>query len=148
MTTLEPATPDFEEFVKASVLSMPAVKHLGLDFGRIAPGEVEIIQPHREELTTDGKSFQGGVLGSLADIAGGSAGRTLLSPGWVNMTVDYTVKILAPANGEKVVARGRVIKAGKVMTVAAADVYTVNGSEERLCATAFVTMRNIQLSKD
>jgi uncharacterized protein (TIGR00369 family) len=148
MTTLEAATPDFEELVRASVLTMPASKQLGFAFSRIAPGEVEIIQPHREDLTIDGSSFQGGVVGMLADIAAGSAGRTLLAPGWVNMTVDYTVKILAPANGETVVARARVIKAGKVMTVAAADVYTVDGGEEKLCAIAFVSMRNVQLSKD
>lgn len=148
MTTLKAATPDFAELVKAAVLSMPAAKHLGFDFGRIAPGEVEIIQPHREELTTHDGSFQGGVLGSLADFAGGSAAGTLLSPGWVNMTIDYTVKILRSARGEKVVARGRVIKPGTAMTIAAADVYAVNGSDERLCATAFVTMRNIKLSKD
>lgn len=148
MTPLKAATPDFAELVKAAVLSMPAAKHLGFDFGRIAPGEVEIIQPHREELTTHDGSFQGGVLGSLADFAGGSAAGTLLSPGWVNMTIDYTVKILRSARGEKVVARGRVIKPGTAMTIAAADVYAVNGSDERLCATAFVTMRNIKLSKD
>jgi uncharacterized protein (TIGR00369 family) len=148
MTTLTAATPDFEELVKAAVLSMPAAKHLGFDFGRIAPGEVEIIQPYREELTTHDGSFQGGVLGSLADFAGGSAAGTLLSPGWVNMTIDYTVKIVARAKGEKLIARGRVIKPSQVMTVAAADVYAVNGSDEKLCATAFVTMRNIKLSKD
>ena len=148
MTARTAATADYQELLKAAVLSMPAAKHLGFEFGRIEPGEVEIIQPHREELTTHDGSFQGGVLGSLADFAGGCAAGSLLSPGWVNMTVDYTVKILAPAKGEKVVARGRVIKPGKLMTVAAADVYAVNGSAERLCATAFVTMRNIQVSKD
>jgi acyl-coenzyme A thioesterase PaaI-like protein len=88
------------------------------------------------------------VVGALADFAGGSAGITLLAPGWVNMTVDYTVKLLAPAKGEKIVARARVIKPGKVMTVAVADVFAVNGSEEKLCATAFVTMRNIKPSQD
>jgi hypothetical protein len=30
------------------------------------------------------------------------------------------------------------------MTVAAPDVYTVDGGEEKLCATAFVSMRNVQ----
>jgi hypothetical protein len=55
------------------------------------------------------------------------------------MTVDYTVKLLASAKGEKIVARGRVIKPSQVMTVAAADVYAVNWSDEKLCATAFVT---------
>jgi uncharacterized protein (TIGR00369 family) len=148
MPTLTAATPDFEEVVKAVVLSMPAAKHLGFDFGRVAPGEVEIVQPYREELTEHNGFFQAGVVGALADFAGGSAGITLLAPGWVNMTVDYTVKLLAPAKGEKIVARGRVIKPSQVMTVAAADVYAVNGSDEKLCATAFVTMRNIKLSKD
>jgi uncharacterized protein (TIGR00369 family) len=148
MTTLTAATPDFEKLVKAAVLSMPAAKHLGFDFGRVAPGEVEIVQPYREELTEHNGVFQAGVVGALADFAGGSAGMTLLAPGWVAMTVDYTVKLLAPAKGEKIVTRGRVIKPGEVMTVAAADVYAVNGSDEKLCATAFVTVRNIKLSNE
>jgi uncharacterized protein (TIGR00369 family) len=148
MTTLTAANPDFEEFVKGVVLSMPAAKHLGFDFGQMAPGEAEVVLPHREELTQHNGFFQGGVIGALADFAGGSAAGTLLPPGWVNMTVDYTVKLLAPAKGEKLVARGRVIKPGQLMTVSAADVYAVNGDDERLCATAFVTMRNVKLSKD
>ena len=148
MTKLTAATPDFEELVKAVVLSMPAAKHLGFDFGRVAPGEVEIVQPYRDELTEHNGFFQAGVVGALADFAGGSAGITLLAPGWVSLTVDYTVKLLAPAQGEKIVARGRVIKPGEVMTVAAADVFAVDASEEKLCATAFVTMRNIKPAED
>jgi uncharacterized protein (TIGR00369 family) len=148
MTTLTAPSPDFERLVKATVLSMPAAKHLGFDFVRVEPGEVEIVQPYREELTEHNGFFQAGVVGALADFAGGSAGMTLLEPGWVSMTVDYTVKLVAPAKGEKIVAHGRVIKPSQVMTVAAADVYAVNGSDEKLCATAFVTMRNIHLSKD
>jgi uncharacterized protein (TIGR00369 family) len=148
MTRFRAATPDFNEVVRTTVLSMPAAKHLGFDFGRVAPGEAEIVQPYREELTEHNGFFQAGVVGALADFAGGSAGMTLLAPGWVSMTVDYTVKLLAPAKGEKIVSRARVIKPSQVMTVAAADVYAVNGSDEKLCATAFVTMRNIKLSKD
>lgn len=148
MPTLTAPIPDFEKLVKATVLSMPAAKHLGFDFGRVEPGEVEIVQPYREELTEHNGFFQAGVVGALADFAGASAGMTLLAPGWVSMTVDYTVKLVAPAKGEKIVAHGRVIKPSQVMTVAAADVYAVSGSDEKLCATAFVTMRNIKLSKD
>jgi len=146
MTAFTAPNPDFEELVKAAVLTMPAAKHLGFEFGRVAPGEAEIIQPYRDELTQHNGFFQGGVLGSLADFAGGSAAGTLLPPGWVNMTVDYTVKILAAAKAEKLIARGRVIKPSLVMTVAAADVYAVNGDDEKLCAMAFVTMRNLKLS--
>jgi hypothetical protein len=55
---------------------------------------------------------------------------------------------VAPAKGEKIVAQGRVIKPSHAMTVAAADVYGVTGSDEQLCATAFVTVRNIKLPED
>jgi uncharacterized protein (TIGR00369 family) len=145
--TVEAPNPDFAQAVTSAVLSMPAAQHLGFSFGRIVPGEAEIIQPHRKELTQHDGFFQGGVLGSLADFAAGSAAGTLLPTGWVNMTVDYTVKLLAPARGAKVVARGRVVKAGHTTSVAAADIYACDGNGETLCATALVTMRNVKLPK-
>lgn len=145
MQTWQATNPDFEQAVRGAVLSMPAAQHLGFEFGRIAPGEAEIIQPHRKELTQHDGFFQGGVLGSLADFAAGSAAGTLLPPGWVNMTIDYTVKILAPAKGPTVVVHGRVIKPGALITIAAADVFSVDGDDETLCATALVTMRNVKL---
>ncbi|MBY8857390.1 AMP-binding protein [Nocardia sp. CA2R105] len=144
--TWEALNPDFEQTVRAVVLSMPAARHLGFDFGEIAPGRVEIVQPHRPELTQHDGYFQGGVLGSLADFAAGSAAGTLLRPGWVNMTIDYTVKILAPAKGATVVARGRVVNPGALLTVAAAEVFSVEPEGETLCATALVTMRNVKLA--
>jgi acyl-coenzyme A thioesterase PaaI-like protein len=64
------------------------------------------------------------------------------------MTVDYTVKLVAAAKGERLIARGRVIKPTSVLTIAAAEVFSVNGDDEKLCATALVTMRNIKMSKD
>lgn len=141
MTT--PPNPDYAQLVPAAVLSMPAAAHLGFRFGRIAPGEVELVQPHRPELTQHNGYLQGGVLGSLADFAAGSAAGTLLPIGWVNMTIDYTVKILAPAKGAEVIARGRVIKPGATLAVAAAELFSVEDGTETLCATALVTLRNV-----
>ncbi len=145
MTAWSAANPDFEQVVTGAVLSMPAAKHLGFSFGRVAPGEAEIVQPYREEITQHGGFVQGGVLGSLGDFAGGSAAGTLLPVGWVNMTVDYTIKIVAPARGESVVARGRVVHAGSATTVAAAEVHSVADGRETLVATALVTMRNLRV---
>ncbi|MFI1917975.1 PaaI family thioesterase [Nocardia sp. NPDC020380] len=145
MQTWQISNPDYAAAIEAVVLSMPAARHLGFEFGKIAPGEVEILQPHRTELTEHNGYFQGGVLGSLADFAAGSAAGTLLQPGWVNMTIDYTIKILAPAKGEQVLARGRVVKPGALITIAAADLYSLEGEAQILCATALVTMRNVKL---
>lgn len=147
VAALKAVNPDFEVAVRSAVLTMPAAKHLGFDLGRVMPGDVEIIQPYRKELAQHDGYFQAGVLGSLADFAAGAAAGTLLPAGWVNMTIDYTVKILAPGNGERIVARGRVIKAGPLITVAAADVFSADGAAETLCATAFVTLRNVKIPK-
>ena len=165
MTGWKAVNPEFAQALRDAVLSMPAARHLGFVFGRIAPGDVEIIQPYRAELSQHDGFFQGGVLGALADFAGGSAAGTLLPAGWVNMTVDYTVKILAPAKGKSVVARGRVVHLGHSTTVAAADLYSAAEADpfpqadpgaradlrERpagtLCATALVTTRNIKLPR-
>ncbi|MFI7190843.1 PaaI family thioesterase [Nocardia nova] len=145
MSGQQAENPEFAQIVEAVVLGMPAARHLGFSFRRLERGEVEIVQPYRTELTEHNGNFQGGVIGSLADFAGGSAAGTLLPAGWVNMTVDYTVKLLSPARGEYLVARGRVVKPGKALTVAAAEVYGVDQGAETLCATALVTMRNIDL---
>ncbi|MBA1146241.1 PaaI family thioesterase [Ectothiorhodospiraceae bacterium WFHF3C12] len=125
---------------------MPAAKHLGFHFGDLAPGEAEIIQPYRPELAQLAGHFQGGILGALADFAGGSAAGTLLPEGWMNMTIDYTVKILAPARGEQVVARGRVLKTGKHVTVATVDVLAGDADQQKLSATALVTMQNMPVA--
>ena len=145
MTSWNAANPDFDRVVRDAVLGMPAAQHLGFTIGSLAPGEAEIVQPYRPEITQQGGFVQGGVLGSLADFAGGSAAGTLLPPGWVNMTVDYTIKIVAPARGESMVARGRMVHAGSTTSVAVADVVAVRGGEETLVATALVTMRNLKV---
>lgn len=145
MSDWQATNPGFEKLVRSVVLSMPAAQHLGFTFNSITPGRVEIIQPFRKELTEHNGNFQGGVMGSLADFAGGAAAGTLLPVGSLNMTVDYTVKLLAPARGDTLIARGRVLQPGRAINVAAADIYAVERDQEALCATALLTMRNIKI---
>lgn len=134
--------PNFAADVERSVLALPAARLLGFRFARIAAGETDLELLYRDELSSHGV-FQGGIIGALADFAGGAAAGTLLAPGATNVTADFTVKLLAPAKGEKLLARGCVLNAGKVTTVSKADLYVANGGSETLCATALVTMRNI-----
>jgi uncharacterized protein (TIGR00369 family) len=88
--------------------------------------------------------FQAGPIGTLADMAAACAGATMLPDGWAASTVDYTLKLLAPAVGDKLVARGRVLRSGRTLSVAAADVFSVRNGEETLCATALTTIRNFK----
>lgn len=145
MTAFEAKNPDFQKYVSGAVLSMPAAKWLGFGFKSLEPGHAELELQARPELTQHNGYFQGGVLGALLDFAGGSAAGTLLPAGWINMTADYTIKLLSPANGSHVIARGRVVHASQTTTVAGVDLYAVNGDSESLCATGLVTMRNMPL---
>jgi uncharacterized protein (TIGR00369 family) len=77
-------------------------------------------------------------------MAAACAGATMLPDGWAASTIDYTLKLLAPAVGEKLVARGRVVRSGRTLTVAAADVFAVRDGKETLCATALTTIRNFE----
>ncbi len=79
---------------------------------------------------------------ALADFAAVSAAATLLPEGWANSTVDASVKFVAPARGERLRAQGRVVQAGRSLTVCAADVYAIDGVHETLCATLLGTARN------
>ena len=69
----------------------------------------------------------------------------MLPRGWGTTTVDYTIKLVAPASGETLVARGRLLKFGRTLSVAAADVYAVRDGQETLCATALATIRNFEV---
>ncbi|HJQ48334.1 MAG TPA: PaaI family thioesterase [Amycolatopsis sp.] len=144
---MEAPNPDYAQIVSSVLLTMPIVKHYGFSLGRLAPGQAELIQPRRAELTQHDGLFAGVVLGALGDFAAGSAAGTLLPAGWVNMTIDYTVKIMAPAGGDQVVARGRVINAGRTTSIAAAELYSCADGEETLCATTLVTLRNVKLPR-
>ena len=112
---------------------MPMAQTLGLTFTRVAPGEVELEIPVLDAFTFRPGQLQATPVFAIGDFAAVSAAGTTLPPGWINATVDATLKLLAPAQGVALRARGRVIDAGKLLTVCAADVYAVRRTGVRLC---------------
>ncbi len=130
------------------VLAMPMAKTLGLRFNSIAPGAVEVEIPVAEAFTFRPGQLQATPVFAIADFAAVSAAGTLLPAGWLNATIDATLKLVGPAKGRALRARGRVVDAGKLLTVCAAEVYSVNeAGEENLCATLLGTARNIDATR-
>jgi uncharacterized protein (TIGR00369 family) len=84
---------------------------------------------------------QAGAVGAVADFAGAGACATMRPEGWGGATADYTIKLLAPAGRERLVARGRLIQFGRTLSVASAEVFSVRKGQETLCATALITAR-------
>lgn len=140
---MTPSNDNFARDLKALVLSMPAAQTLQLCFTRIEAGQVELTLPYQDSLSFRPGQLQATPIFAAADFAAVSAAATLLPPGWVNATIDCTLKIVGPADGTMLVARGQVLKAAKLLTVAQAHVYACRDGQETLCATMLATARNV-----
>lgn len=146
-TTTTADTANHFQHLERMVLSMPMARTLGLRFMRIALGQVEVEIPVQDAFTFRPGQLQATPVFAIADFAAVAAAGTTLPPGWINATVDATLKLIAPAQGITLRARGRVIDAGKLLTVCAADVYAVaDHGQETLCATLLGTARNINMT--
>lgn len=130
--------------LQTHVLAMPIAQTLGLRFTRVAPGRVDLEMPVQDSLCFRPGQLQATAVFALADFAAVAAAGSTLPAGWANATVDAHVKLLAPARGTCLRARGRVVNAGRTLTVCAADVYAVGESgDETLCATLLATAHNV-----
>ena len=70
----------------------------------------------------------------IADSAAGYAAGTLTPPDTSVMTAEYKVNLLAPADGERLVARGEVVKSGRTLLVTRAEVFVIKEEQWTLCA--------------
>jgi uncharacterized protein (TIGR00369 family) len=117
-----PADPNFATRIRASFGRQKAMGLIGATLGHVSPGAVEIELPFRDELTQQKGYVHGGILGMIADSACGYAAFSLMPADCSLVTVEYKINILAPATSS-LVARGEVVKAGRTLTVARAEVY-------------------------
>ena len=131
--------------LQAFVQAMPVARTLGLRFVHAEAGRVEVEIPVTEAFSFRSGQLQATAVYALGDFAAVAAAGSLLPPGWANATVDGTVKLFAPARGACLRARGRVVDAGRVLSICAADVLAVDASgAETLCATWLGTARNLE----
>ena len=147
MSKFEATNPNFAQDMERLVESMPIVTFLGLRFLSLEPGEVRIVMPYRDELAFLPGTFHAGPIGTLAEIAAGWSVATL-PVGWGNATVDFSVKIFAPAIGSSLVACGTALSAGKTLSVGEAKVSVVQNGVETLCASGMATLRNFRAATE
>ncbi len=140
MPRFVPLDPAFESRVRASFTRQRAMATLGAVLQRVDPGEVDILLPFRDDLTQQHGFLHAGVVTAVVDTACGYAALTLMPPGGAVLSIEFKVNLVAPAEGEEAVARGRVLKPGRTITVCAGDVLARARGEERLVATMLATM--------
>lgn len=131
---------DVEARIRASFAAQGVVRLLGAELLAVAPGRVVIGLSFRPELAQQDGFFHGGILATLADDAAGFAASSLMPPDHRVLTVEFKINFLAPGIGERAIARGEVVRAGRTLTVARAEVAVVHEGSERPVALLLATM--------
>jgi len=113
-------------YIRESFARQKAMALIGASLSVVSAGKTEVSLPYRDDLTQQKGFVHGGIIGMIADSACGYAAYSLMPASASLVTVEYKINILAPARGA-LVARGEVVKAGRTLTVARAEVYAQDG---------------------
>lgn len=135
-----PADPAFEARTRDSFARQGAMGLLGARLERVEVGACEISLAFRPELSQQHGYFHAGVLATIADSSAGYAAATLYPAGDTVLSVEFKINLLAPAHGDRVLARGEIVRAGKSVTVTRFDVFVERGGGRVHCATGLATM--------
>ncbi len=129
-----------EKRVKDSFARQAVMASIGASITRVEEGEVTIELPFRSDLTQQHGFLHAGVVTMIVDTACGYAALTRMPASAAVLTAEYKVNFLAPAEGGKLIARGRVLKPGRTLTVCFGEVLAEKDGKEKLVATMLATM--------
>ena len=108
--------------VAASFARQAFMATLGAELVSVTPGEVTIAMPCRDALAQQQGAMHAGAVTAIVDSACGYAALSLMPPDADVVSVEFKVNLLAPARGDRLVATGRVVRAGRTLTVCAGEV--------------------------
>jgi uncharacterized protein (TIGR00369 family) len=135
-----PRNPAYEAVVRESFARQTMMTTLGASICHVAPGELHIALAHSPAFTQQNGFLHAGAITSIADTACGYAAFTLAPPDTDVLAVEFKINLLAPARAPHFVARGRVLRSGRTLTVCMGEVHGVTNGEEELVATMLSTL--------
>jgi uncharacterized protein (TIGR00369 family) len=134
MAEFAPQNPDYQAVVRSSFATQGLMRALGIELVEVAAGQCVLGASADPRLAQQHGYFHGALIGAMLDCAGGYAALTLMPQGNEVLTTEYKINFLAAAEGERLIARGRVIKPGRTLTVCQADAFCRRSGMETLCA--------------
>ena len=135
---------DYAERVRSSFAKQGLMTTLGATLAAISPGAVEIVLRPHPSITQQHGFVHAGAVAAIADSAAGYAALSLMPPGTGVLSTEFKINLLSPAKGDRIVARGRVVKSGRTLTVAQSEVFAETGGEERLVALLTATLMTVE----
>ena len=116
------------------------MRTLGAEVLSVEAGRVVITAPILPTSLQQQGAGHAGLAFSIGDSAAGYAALTTLPEGAEVMTVEMKINLMSPALGDRLVAEGRVIRAGRRIVVVGADVFAETGGARKHVAMLQGTM--------
>jgi uncharacterized protein (TIGR00369 family) len=129
------------EHIYTSFARQAFMQTLGASLELVERGRVHIGVPFSEHLSQQHGYLHAGVTTSIADSASGYAALTLAPSGSEVLSVEFKISLLAPARGQRFIARAQVIRSGRRLSFCTAEVVAIEGSDEQVIAIMLSTMR-------
>jgi uncharacterized protein (TIGR00369 family) len=129
-----PAFAGYETRVRESFARQGAMRLLGAAIADVAPGYCAIALVPRPELSQQHGYVHAGIVSAIVDSAGGYAGFTLFPEESSVLTVEFKLNLLAPADGERLIAEGFVVKPGRRLAITRGEVHAEKNGARTLVA--------------
>lgn len=123
----------YNSFSKQNFLTL-----IGAALERVEKGSVQISCQRKEMLTQQQGLLHGGVVTTIADVTCGYTALTMIPEDQEVLSVEFKINLLRAVRGEKIVATGHVVKAGRSLVITEAEV--VDADSGSLVAKMLATM--------
>lgn len=140
MTTPNPPTPAIVRKVQDSFAKQGFLRTFDAKIVEILQGMVTLSAPLLPRASQQHGFGHAGLTFALGDSAAGYAALTLLPAEAEVLTVEMKINLLAPAQGERLIAIGRVLRPGRRLSVVTAEVWAEVGTSRRQIALLQGTM--------
>lgn len=134
---------DLTERIEGIFSKAPFMDLLGVRLVDVGEGWVETELDISARLKQQHGFAHAGVVSTLADHTAGAAATTAVREGQSVLTADYTIHLLRPGAGEVLRSRGEIVRAGKTLVIAAADVWADGKHCARYTGTMAVVERSL-----
>ncbi len=142
----EPKDENFIEKVQKSFSNQAVMTLIGAELSKVEPGKVSIKLPFRSDLTQQNGFIHAGIITTIADSACGYAAFSLMPTDYNVLSIEFKVNLLSPAVGDYFLATGKVIKAGKNITIVRGDVLAAKDNEIKQIAAMLATIMCVKSS--
>lgn len=132
--------------IREQVAGETALRMMGISLSTLEPGGATVSLGSRPELVEDEGRFHDDVTAFLIEQGARIAAATALGEGRTCLSTVCRVNLFGAARGDRLVCRARVVRAGRLASVVAADVVCLSDGREVPTATAIATISIVDAS--